>query len=295
MSFGEHLRGQREMRGISLDQIMATTKISRRLLQALEDEQFELLPGGIFNKSYVRAYAKCVGMDEEEAVAEYLEAAKEPLPDTRVIAHQHESIHTDRRSESPRFPFVPVLVLVAVVVGGVGAWKLIRDRQPNRQMPQPPAVSPPATVSSAAPNVESSASAHNRAEPESAKPISPLNSTAPSATSAQAPAATQQDVEGAFTSYTSASSPFQLTVRAKERAWISIKSDGKSVVRGILKPPEVKTIRAADQVIFYTGNAGAVDLAFDGKSILLTGGQNDTRTLVFSAPKTTQTARAPAP
>jgi hypothetical protein len=176
--------------------------------------------------------------------------------------------------------------LVAVVAVGVGAWKLIRGRQPNRQMPQPQA-----TVSTAAPNVDSSASV----KPESAKPTHPVNSTAPGAASAQAPATTQKDVEGAFTSYTSASSPFQLTVRAKGPAWISIKSDGKSVVRGILKPPEVKTIRAADQVIFYTGNAGAVDLAFDGKSIPLTGGQNDTRTLVFNAPKTTQTARAPAP
>jgi hypothetical protein len=180
--------------------------------------------------------------------------------------------------------------LVAVVAVGVGAWKLIRGRQPNRQMPQPQA-----TVSTAAPNVESSAPARNRAEPEPSKPISPVISTAPGAASAQAPATAQKDVEGAFTAYTSASSPFQLTVRAKDRAWISIKSDGKSVVRGILKPPEVKTIRAADQVIFYTGNAGAVDLAFDGKSIPLAGGQNDTRTLVFNAPKTTQTARAPAP
>ena len=76
-SFGEHLRREREMRGISLDEIVATTKIGRRLLLALEEEQFDLLPGGIFNKSYVRAYAKCVGMDEDEAVAEYLEAAKE--------------------------------------------------------------------------------------------------------------------------------------------------------------------------------------------------------------------------
>ena len=121
-SFGEHLRRQREMRGISLDAIMATTKISRRLLQAIEDEQFDLLPGGIFNKSYVRAYAKCVGMNEEEAVAEYLEAAKEPPPDTKVIAHQHASIHSDRRPESARFPFVPVLVLAVLAAGGIGAW-----------------------------------------------------------------------------------------------------------------------------------------------------------------------------
>ena len=84
------------MRGISLDQIVATTKIGRRLLTALEEEQFDLLPGGIFNKAYVRAYAKCVGMNEDEAVAEYLAAAQEEPPDTKVIAHQH-AFHGEQR------------------------------------------------------------------------------------------------------------------------------------------------------------------------------------------------------
>ena len=71
------------MRGISLDEISAATKIGTRLLRALEEEQFDLLPGGIFNKGYVRAYARHLGIDEEQAVADYLKATHETPPDVR--------------------------------------------------------------------------------------------------------------------------------------------------------------------------------------------------------------------
>ena len=77
--------------------------------------------------------------------------------------------------------------------------------------------------------------------------------------------------------------PFELTVRPKDRAWVSIKSDGKFVVRGIIKPPDVKTIRATSQVVFWTGNAGAVEVSFNGKNVPLTGGENDERVLVFNS------------
>jgi cytoskeletal protein RodZ len=69
-SFGENLRQARQARNITLQEIAASTKISSRALQALEDEHFEQLPGGIFNKGFVRAYARCVGLDEEKTVAE---------------------------------------------------------------------------------------------------------------------------------------------------------------------------------------------------------------------------------
>ena len=80
-SFGERLRREREMRGVSLDEIAESTKIGTRLLKALEEEQFDLLPGGIFNKGFVRAYAKYLGMDEDQAVADYLQAAGDDEPD----------------------------------------------------------------------------------------------------------------------------------------------------------------------------------------------------------------------
>jgi hypothetical protein len=73
-SFGDNLRRQREVRNISLEAISNSTKISIRMLRAIEDEHFDQLPGGVFNKGFVRAYARQVGSDEDEAVADYLVA-----------------------------------------------------------------------------------------------------------------------------------------------------------------------------------------------------------------------------
>lgn len=89
-AFGEKLRKQREQRGLALEAISNTTKISTRMLRALEDEHFDQLPGGVFNKGFVRAYARQVGLDEEETVTDYLTALRESqvqsqniLPDFR--------------------------------------------------------------------------------------------------------------------------------------------------------------------------------------------------------------------
>ncbi len=76
-SFGDKFRQQREQRGISLDAIANTTKISTRMLRALEEERFDQLPGGIFNRGFVRAYARHVGLDEEQALTDYLTALRE--------------------------------------------------------------------------------------------------------------------------------------------------------------------------------------------------------------------------
>src|ERR1700761_5302670 len=63
--FGEELRRERESRGIALDAITDSTKISRRHLSALEGEQFDRLPGGVFNRGIVRGYARVVGLDDD--------------------------------------------------------------------------------------------------------------------------------------------------------------------------------------------------------------------------------------
>src|SRR5205814_6694063 len=76
-SFGERLKRERELRSITLDEIANSTKIGTRMLHALEDEEFSKLPGGIFNKGFVRAYARYLGLDEEQAVVDYLAAETE--------------------------------------------------------------------------------------------------------------------------------------------------------------------------------------------------------------------------
>lgn len=84
-TFGEKLRNQREQRGITLEAISNSTKISVRMLRALEAEHFEQLPGGVFNKGFVRAYARQVGLDEEEALADYFAALLESQSEAQNI------------------------------------------------------------------------------------------------------------------------------------------------------------------------------------------------------------------
>src|SRR3974377_2352627 len=70
-SFGDRLRRERGQRGITLDDGALTPKTRAGLLKALEEERFDQLPGGIFNKGFVRAYARHLGIDEDPAGAHY--------------------------------------------------------------------------------------------------------------------------------------------------------------------------------------------------------------------------------
>src|SRR5207249_4090151 len=71
MSFGANLKRERELRGISLEEIAEATKISVRLLAAIESDRQELLSGGIFRKSFIKSYARYLGMNEEKVLQEY--------------------------------------------------------------------------------------------------------------------------------------------------------------------------------------------------------------------------------
>ena len=302
VAFGEGLRREREMRNISLDEIAATTKIGTRLLRALEEEQFDLLPGGIFNKGYVRAYAKYVGIDEEKAIAGYLQAAQEAVPGGHAVADQSPASRFERSSreeasagrQSP-LPVVPILIALVLVAGIAGGWRVYRERQLDRKQQAAITVTryatlrpstsspPPASISTAekspSPPTGSDTSAHTGTDViASAKPVEDRSGTQLPATAPVSLAAGTNNVANP-----AGATSFELTVRPRNRAWVSIKSDGKFVVRGIIQPPDVKTVRATDQVVFWTGNAGAVDISFNGKSVPLTGGENEERVLVFSS------------
>jgi len=88
-SFGEKLKLEREKRKVTLEQISVSTKIGIRMLRALEEDQFNQLPGGIFNKGFVRAYSRVLGLDEDQTVAEYLQASGD-APLVSVDASSHD-------------------------------------------------------------------------------------------------------------------------------------------------------------------------------------------------------------
>jgi cytoskeleton protein RodZ len=295
--FGERLRREREMRGISLDEIAATTKIGTRLLRALEDEQFELLPGGIFNKNYVRAYARHLGINEEQAVADYLRAAHEAPPDVRLIAHQNSAMHGryngDRNFGRPGFPIVPMFTLLVVIAGAAGGWRLYQQRQRERAQPVQPLVATQTTALN-------SSSGSVASGPEAA--TSPMNKAAtsqPTASSADSNVVgTVEAAEKSSHSNSKAESepspqdlnagaqtpaPFAVTVRAKDRARVEVKSDGEVVVRGVIEPSEVRTFHATNRLVFWTADASQVEISFNGKSVPLSGGENDERVLIFNS------------
>ena len=108
--FGEKFRKARETRNLTLDDVSKVTKISPRMLQAIEEQKFDVLPGGVFNKGFIRAYAKHLGINDEEAVTEYLDCLRQAQiaaqavwePPSREAVPPNRPIPTSRSSTSPR-------------------------------------------------------------------------------------------------------------------------------------------------------------------------------------------------
>jgi cytoskeletal protein RodZ len=138
-SFGENLRRERELRGVSLRDMADATKISLRFLDALEKGKVDQLPGGLFSRAFVRQYAKFLGLDSEKIVAEFLfEHGESGLPD-RVSAPP--------RPAGFAVPRGLLLFLAVAVAGGVLTWKRLgaaRDAEERAiQGPVLPAVIQP--------------------------------------------------------------------------------------------------------------------------------------------------------
>ena len=171
-NFGERLKRERELREVTLQEITSATRIGPRFLEALENEDWDKLPGGVFNRGFVRSIARYLGLDEESFLAEY------------DLAHGTETAdpphHDDPIPSTPKWiPAALVLGIVALLVGlffaGRYAWRYYQLRRANAAaatnlpaIPQPPAAAPaPATQDAPAPtvlqlSVAASAAAHLR-------------------------------------------------------------------------------------------------------------------------------------
>jgi cytoskeletal protein RodZ len=79
-NFGERLKREREMREVSIEELTKATRISTRFVQALENEDWDRLPGGVFGHGFVRSIARYLGLDEESLISEYDLARAEKLP-----------------------------------------------------------------------------------------------------------------------------------------------------------------------------------------------------------------------
>ena len=141
-SFGEQLRLAREARGISLRHISDQTRISIRYLEAIEADDYKRLPGGIFNRSFIKSYAKQIGFDEKEAIEGYLRTAREQgEPDEVATTPYRSHVYTDGGSRSPLVTLLLTVLILAILSLGVYAavhWYQRREAARTNGNTQPP-------------------------------------------------------------------------------------------------------------------------------------------------------------
>ncbi len=147
---GSTLRQARERRRLGLDQVEAETKIRARYLRALEDEQFDLLPGPAYIKGFLRTYAEYLDLDGTLFVDEYNSRFSDPYRDEEVIFPRRRSMPPrDRRNRrDSNVVLIALAGIVAVAVLVAVAFMYPSDRPPGT------AEVPPTESSVSAPTVD---------------------------------------------------------------------------------------------------------------------------------------------
>ena len=298
-SFGDKLKRERELRGVTLDEIAKATKIGTRALKALEDEQFDQLPGGIFNKGFVRAYAKFLGLDEEEMVSDYVTAQGDPeasKPD--LMAKLAVQAEAQRRSEiaasggeksgGSNTIWITLAVAVLLTAGVAASIRYYQMRKAAR------AESERERVETQVPH---SAAPVGSPVPDSAAIGSP-NSATPDGQTATAPTGTPDSVSsntpvsapGASTSTpaaapksndTAAKAPLELQIHVTKATWLSVQADGKPEVAETLRDSATKVIIAQEKIVLTTGNS--VDITCNCKPLGILGTDNQRSQLKITA------------
>jgi cytoskeleton protein RodZ len=276
-AFGENLRREREMRGVSLEEIAFDTKISLRFLEAIEREDFKKLPGGIFGRSFVRTYARYLGLDEDRVLAEFQAAAS---PQTDMDLHRMPG----NRSGAPPSK-TPVLATIVAVIMLIGGYQLFRYSRRAAEMPVPPApivVEPPPARPPLQPVIPPDPDAPGAgASPPAAVDTPGVVASGPAPHAAGAPTAGQVNPQPALPPAVKPGfdGSLQLQIAATERAWVAVDADGKTLFQRVLNPQEVETVKARESFSVTTGNAQGVILTLNGETLKPMGRRGETKTV----------------
>jgi cytoskeletal protein RodZ len=223
-SFGENLRRERELRGVSLRDMAEGTKISLRFLDALEKGKVDQLPGGLFPRAFVRQYAKFLGLDAEKVVSEFLfEHGESGLPERPAAAPA-------LRPPSLAVPGGLLLFLVVAAAGGVLTWKRMgaarEAAEPVTQAPVLPAVIRPT---------------------DRVYPPPPSIAAPPAALGSQSVSIESRD-------------GITLSLTAQADCWVLAEADGATVLNRVLASGETHSFEARGQIVLSVGNAGGLVL-----------------------------------
>jgi len=295
-SFGEKLKREREMRAITLEEIAEATKIGTRSLRALEEEHFDQLPGGIFNKGFVRAYAKFLGIDEDQAVADYMTATNEVGTSTSTqLAALAEQVEQHRAAKEANDPgsgntgaMVAAILVIVIVCGiGFGGYKMWQARKQQKEaaaaaqshgkstpppvtIPQPETASntTPATTDNSAATVPATTDSNNAATSTTA-PASTATTATPNASSSAKPPTPEF--------------PITVTLKAVRPSWVQVNADGKVIYSQTMGPNDQQvTLHGKDKMQLVLGNAAGIEISFNGKNLGSLGQEGQTRKLTIT-------------
>jgi cytoskeleton protein RodZ len=282
-TFGEHLKREREMRGVSLEEISAATRISVRFLEALENEHWAQLPGGIFNRGFIRSVARFLGMDEEGLVAEYaLETRERP----EIAVWTKEPVRKRRNW----FGLIAMIVVIAAVIAAgwyvhreygasISAWHerhpilrtvmaKLRHKEAARVTDSPASAAPADTAANA--------QQQKASEPTAGNLASQANGTTANATGTQMAGQKARDGQsGAKAGEAKSSGTMELKVEAGETSMVTASADGKVVFSGKLEALKTLTLHAENSFTVSASKSNAVLLELNGRTVPPLGPPNE--------------------
>ncbi len=241
---GDRLRQAREARGLSLEQMEEVTKIRRRYLQALEEEDYGQFPAEVFIRGFLRNYAVALGLDADEILTLSGRRPSYPVVQPRELRQPllDEPLSPQPRTHGVIAAAITAMVLVSVAIG---AWILYQYTGP---VPTPP-TSPPSQTTSPV-DIEATASAA-------------ASSTAPAPTATLQPSATPSPT--LTPTIEAQPSGVQVRLQATDRSWIRIVADGAQVFEGFMDPGQTREWLARERIFLRTGNAGGLRVWYNGE------------------------------
>jgi cytoskeleton protein RodZ len=274
-SFGENLRREREMRGVTLEEISAATKISVRFLQCVENEDFAKLPGGIFVRSFIRSYARYLGLDEEALLAEFQLLTKDKTGTdlSRLVASRPAP---QRRPRSAWRAIALTIAVAGLLAAGFTLWRRSRQLRivrlsaseavPQAPKPKPSVAPPPAAANSSSSPAASAGGSPVSGSTGTAQPTATPGGNGPEAA---AQSATPPEASGGLV----------LQIAATERSWVAVDADGKTVLQGVFEPGQVKTVQAQKAFDVVTGNAQGIVLTLNGQTLKPLGREGEVKSV----------------
>jgi cytoskeleton protein RodZ len=320
-SFGKKLKREREMRGIALQEIARHTKISTRMLEAIEEDRFDLLPGGIFSRAFVLHYARYLGLNEEQAGAEFDLAVGTPgAVSIEAVAAQRESLARQVAAGEglARRRLLLIAGLSAALVLSVVALRALWQPwlplhrapavAPPPRLPAPPSpralgASPAATGAApaqepsgapAAPPAAPPAQAPVSGQPSPPAPPSPRALGASPAATGAAPAQEPSGAPAAPPAAPPAQAPvsgqpsppapprLQLQIDTLDNSRVEVIADGRTVFRGTMRKGQMRRVSAESRMEVRASNAGAVVLTLNGETQPPLGRMGEPKTVVFT-------------